>query len=415
MQFRKLVFQLHWLLGISAGLVLAVVGATGALLSFEDGLLRALDDGVLRVEPRGEPLSPAALAVRALEQRPALAVQALTLERDPRAAAAVRFAPGPEGGRGERAYLDPYSGTLLGEPRGAAFFRSTMQLHRWLAAGEVGKQVVGASSVALLFFCASGLYLRWPRRRRLSPRTWLALDWRQKGGAFLWQLHAVLGTWVLLAYLVMALSGLWWSYGWYRQALQGWAGLDQPMPTQVNRGSGVSRDSRPRTPAAGSVAADGTVAVASADRGLRRSHSDGGAAGGLEPDVAWSRFVAVAPDWASATLGWPDGSGQVQVRWLEQGAAHERAWNTLVLAGDGGIASDQRYAQRPWRQRLVGSIFAVHRGSYFGLAGVWVFMLASAAMPVFAVTGWMLYLRRRRLKRVRSSMRGGALAAAAPP
>src|SRR3546814_6651974 len=38
-----------------------------------------------------------------------------------------------------------------------------------------------------------------------------------------WHLHSVVGTWVLLTYLVMSLTGLWWSYGWYRDAVNDWA------------------------------------------------------------------------------------------------------------------------------------------------------------------------------------------------
>ncbi len=33
---RRILFQIHWFLGITAGFVLAVMGVTGALLSFED-------------------------------------------------------------------------------------------------------------------------------------------------------------------------------------------------------------------------------------------------------------------------------------------------------------------------------------------------------------------------------------------
>ena len=48
--------------------------------------------------------------------------------------------------------------------------------------------------VALVFFCLSGLYLRWPRQA-LNWRAWLTLDWAKKGRAFNWDLHAVAGTW----------------------------------------------------------------------------------------------------------------------------------------------------------------------------------------------------------------------------
>ena len=51
---RNAIFQLHWFFGITAGIVLAVVGVTGGILSFEDELLKALNPGVLTVQARGE-------------------------------------------------------------------------------------------------------------------------------------------------------------------------------------------------------------------------------------------------------------------------------------------------------------------------------------------------------------------------
>lgn len=43
--FKNVLFQLHWLLGITAGTVLAIMGLSGAALSFEDELLRAANPG----------------------------------------------------------------------------------------------------------------------------------------------------------------------------------------------------------------------------------------------------------------------------------------------------------------------------------------------------------------------------------
>ena len=43
-------------------------------------------------------------------------------------------------------------------------------------------------------------------------------------------------------------------------------------------------------------------------------------------------------------------------------------------------------------------MFALHRGSFFGTPGVIVWMLASFAMPLFAITGWWLWYLRRKLR-----------------
>jgi sulfite reductase (NADPH) flavoprotein alpha-component len=371
---RNAIFQLHWCFGITAGLVLAIVGVTGGMLSFEDALLRALNPGVMTVQPRDTPLAPAALLERVRGQRPGERIASLQLSADPRDAAVVGFAARDGGRRGERWHVDPYTGTLLDAPRYQDFFRTTMRLHRWLVADDVGKQVVGASTVILVFFCLSGLYLRWPRRRG-SLRTWFALDWRQKGRNFLWHLHAIVGTWALLAYLVMALTGLWWSYGWYRDAVNDWATGGKP---------------RQEAPAAASGRGDPPP---------------------FDIDAAWQAFTDAAPAWSSATIALPKDDQPVSVRYLDADPAHERARNELALdRWTLQPVAHERYDEGSWRQKIGASMFALHRGSFFGTGGVVAFMVASFAMPLFAVTGWMLYLDRRRRRRVVRDV-AGAIAA----
>lgn len=359
--FRNAIFQVHWLLGITAGVVLALVGFTGGMLSFEDELLKALNPGVMTVEPRGNALSPEALVERVRAQRPDAAIASLQLSSVREDSAVVGFAAKDGGRRGERVHVDPYDGRVLAEPRHKEFFSITMKLHRWLVADEVGKQIVGASTVILVFFCLSGLYLRWPRRWG-SLRTWLALDWRQKGRNFLWHLHSVVGTWVLVAYLVMALTGLWWSYDWYRSAVDNWAG--KPGRTQAS--DAVDRGTPPA----------------------------------LDIDAAWQAFEASAPAWSTATLGWPKGDEPLGFRYLDADPAHERARNELQLdRWSLDVVDHQRYDDGSWRQKIGASMFALHRGSFFGTGGVVVFMLASLLLPLFTISGWMLYLDRRRKQR----------------
>ena len=74
--------------------------------------------------------------------------------------------------------LDPYSGALLAKPQGQDFFRSVMQLHRWIllpgGSAGAGRQIVGAATLILIYLAISGLYLRWPKRHSL--KTWLKID-----------------------------------------------------------------------------------------------------------------------------------------------------------------------------------------------------------------------------------------------
>jgi sulfite reductase (NADPH) flavoprotein alpha-component len=43
-------------------------------------------------------------------------------------------------------------------------------------------------------------------------------------------------------------------------------------------------------------------------------------------------------------------------------------------------------------------MLSVHRGKVFGVAGAVVFMLAALMLPLFCITGYLLYLDRRRKK-----------------
>ena len=376
---KKILFQLHWLLGISAGLVLALMGVTGASLSYQDELLRLFNPGVVSVVPAQDAraLTPDELLGRLREQLPQRTVLGLTLSAAAAAAAAAADAAKVNvsggGPRGETLYADPYSGELLGAARGAGLFQFMMQLHRWLAIGDAGKPITGAATLALLILCLSGLYLRWPRQAG-NWRAWLTLDWRRSGRGFLWDLHAVAGTWVLLAYLLAALTGLYWSYEWYRNGVHALAG--EPAPQ--HGGPGGRRGPPPQ---------------ASAQAETPRAP--------VSIDPLWSAFRhAVQDDYRVANLRLPERAGQpLQVIYLPLAAEHGRAFNRLSLDTSGKLLQHERYADKSDVQQLLASVYPLHTGDYFGQAGRILMLLASLGMPLFFVTGWQLYLGRRRQRR----------------
>ncbi|MFI8381818.1 PepSY domain-containing protein [Pseudomonas sp. NPDC079086] len=371
---KKILFQLHWLFGITAGLVLALMGVTGAAYSFQDELMRALNPDVLRVEVRDSGVLSPDVLVPKIEAASQQRVVGLWLEVQGERAARVFFAPPPGERRGPSRYFDAYSGELLGKPRGQGFFDLMLKLHRFLAMGEYGKQITAACTLILLFFCLSGLYLRWPRQAA-SWRAWLTLDWARKGRSFNWDLHAVAGTWCLALYLLAALTGLYWSYDWYREGV---------TALLSDQSGGQQRGGKRGPPPAGELPPVNYQAVWD---GLQR---------------------AAGSQLSSYNLRLPTAPGQpVTVFYLRDDAPHERAFNQLALdplSGEPG--RHKRYDQQTFGDQLLTSVYALHVGSYFGLTGRILMMLASLAMPLFAITGWLLYLDRRRKKRAMLSARG---------
>jgi len=49
---------------------------------------------------------------------------------------------------------------------------------------------------------------------------------------------------------------------------------------------------------------------------------------------------------------------------------------------------------------MLSRVLDIHRGSIFGWPGRLLFMLSAALMPLFMVTGFLLYLSRRRHRRL---------------
>ncbi|HTO18967.1 MAG TPA: sulfite reductase flavoprotein subunit alpha [Pseudomonas sp.] len=366
---KKILFQLHWLFGISAGLVLAVMGVTGALYSFEGEILRLLNSGHGQLATAGAQRLELGELVARLESSSGERVVDLRIDDRHAGPATAYLAPPPGERRGARILFDPANGHVLGAPRGQEFFQVVLQLHRWLAMGETGKQITAASTLILIFLCLSGLYLRWPRRAG-HWRTWLSVDWRKTGRGFHWDLHAVAGTWVLPFYLCASLTGLYWSYDWYRAGLT--ALLADPPPAV-----------QARQPAADAPA---TPDYAALWQGMQR---------------------AAGPQLIAWNLRLPAAAGQpATIFYILRGAEHVRAFNLLQLdPRSGEIVRHERYADKTLKARLLTSVYALHSGEYFGLPGKVLMLLASALMPLFLVTGWLLYLDRRRKRRAARAAR----------
>jgi sulfite reductase (NADPH) flavoprotein alpha-component len=396
---RYWLFQAHWLVGITAGVILAFVGATGALLSFETEILAWLnrDARVGRSGSAAPPPLPELLERLALEE-PARGVVSVTVFGDQSLKPRVTFATPasreqgeprragdpprprgekPSGSRGDAFYVDAVGTQLsmLRGDRGEAFFRNVRSLHRWLTLEsrgdrELGRQIVGACTLLLLGLAATGLYLRWPRRRVTQWRAWLTFSPRLRGRNLLWHLHAIVATWALAFYLVIGLTGLYWSYEWYRDGLALLSGASPPVA---------------RSAAKIAIVDTGPTARSFDPEATRR---------------AWRAFrnVAGVGGFHSATLEWPAGErGTISIRYLPAGAPHPRAYDSLEIdVTTGQVVETRHYADKTAGDRLLASVFPLHSGRFFGMPGAVTFMIASLCMPLFAVTGWMLYLERRR-------------------
>jgi uncharacterized iron-regulated membrane protein len=389
---RTVLFRLHWALGLTAGLVLALMGLTGALMSYEEAVTAfANRDRLTVIAGDRQALPPSALAAR-IGAQTGLVVNILTLSDDPAASVPVRFARDPATReRPPSVYADPYDGAVLGPVRLEGAFTTVRDLHRWLlipgGSKGWGRTITGACVLALLAFLGTGLYLRWPKVHRW--RIWLQPSLSRPGRTRWWSLHAVAGTWLLPVYGVIALTGLTWSYPSFKDAATGLL-VGERAAAKPMRAAG--RGAAPAAPAD----ASGPAAV----------------------DRAWAAFrdgEGRAAGTAILTLPSPDAKA-IRIRWLPKGIDDLSARNEARYdAATGALLAAERAADAPLGKRLMDNILEVHRGRFFGELFALLFCLAALAMPGFAATGLMLYvLRRRATARRRPEIRPATLREANP-
>jgi sulfite reductase (NADPH) flavoprotein alpha-component len=368
------IYRTHWLLGITAGVVLSVMGVTGALMAFGDEIMMSLSHGIFDVPVRVAPvMTPDALLARFIAQKPDATPIKITLFPKPGTSARLvyrqRSAQGmsPDEDNTDGTYLDPYTGQVLGKGVGEAFFDDVLLLHRYLLLPHnragFGRPITTAAAFCLIYSALSGLYLRWPRRVR-DWRVWLKPDLNRRGRNLYWSLHSVAGTWLFLVFLVLAISGPTFAYDGYRDELTALLTWTAVPPAK--------EQSLPRKPAAPAPL-----------------------------DTVWAGFrAAVHGDVTTVLFPVSDTPSQtVTVRYLTSESPHYRAYNEITLdQHTGRVTKHNLYARQTLGKQISIGMLAVHRGRVFGVAGTVVFMLAALMLPLFCITGYLLYLNRRRRK-----------------
>ena len=104
--------------------------------------------------------------------------------------------------------------------------------------------------------------------------------------------------------------------------------------------------------------------------------------------------------YSSATLRFPQKGSVYSFDYLAVDVPHERAKNKIEFdIKTNQVSKHEKYEDKTLTQKLMGSILPLHTGEYFGVLGQTLMFLASLMMPLFAITGLMLYVKRTKKKK----------------
>ncbi|MGE0160590.1 MAG: PepSY-associated TM helix domain-containing protein [Gemmatimonadales bacterium] len=379
MPLRKVVFWIHLACGLSAGVVILMMSATGVLLMYEKQLEEWSDRRYWSApaDPGARaPISVLLDAARAHD--PGAEPTGVTLHAADDGPAAVTR-------RGQPVlYLDPSTAEVRGEATTAmrSFFGVVTGWHRWFnITGEgrtAARAVTGWSNLVFLFLVVSGIYLWFPRRWRwqhFRPVLLFTPGARGKARDFNW--HHVFGFWAALPLALIVASATVISFPWASDLAYRVMGDEPPV----------------RRAPAPPPAAPASPPVAAADE------SDA-------PDVvpfdprALDALAAVAidrvPGWRTITFPIPAERGDpVAVRIDEGWGGQPQLRHTVTYDPlTGRETAYIGFQDQSKGARLRSYLRFAHTGEYHGLLGQTVAGIASLAGVFLVWTGFALAWRR---------------------
>lgn len=388
MAWKRICRRLHKWLGLVSGGVVVIVCLTGSLYAFKDEIEAATQPWRFVQPGKEAPLPPSEILRRVEPLGEGLRPFALTYGE---VGDAIRVDLTGPGGEQAIVWLHPYDGHLLKLVRKEAgdfdFFRFILDGHRrlWLPPA-VGRPLVGSCVLLFLLVLITGLVVWWPKvwtRDRL--RRLFRIQRNGGGRRLLFDLHVVLGMYAALVLILLAATGLVWSFGWYSRGVYRLTGGGQlkayKLPvsdtTAVKQASG-----RPGEPV------DELMGVFPVDRLYHRLRAE-------EPEA--TGFYIVMPrrpeDVCRVSIVHRRGSYyQTDNRFFDRYSLNE-------LSGEGPYAGRYRTAPLPDRIRRMN--LELHDGRIAGWPGKLIVCLAALVGASLPVTGYLIWWNKRKGKRRR--------------
>lgn len=389
MEMKKLFRKIHLWLSVPFGIFITLVCFSGAMMVFEKEITERIRPEVYFVdEVKANPLPLDQLMEKVSQALPdGVSVTGVTLSPDPeRTWQASLSKP-----RRASVYVDPYTGDIKGRSGRLPFFDTMFHLHRWLlgASGNdggvsYGKLVVGISTLALVFILLTGI-LMWLTNRRKPLKKSLTISFTKGWPRFWHDLHVAGGIYATLFLLALALTGLTWSFSWYRAGFYGLFGASAGTETGRSNQEQVAHGKQ-------------------ADKGHEKQGRNEAHAGheaheetrdGHRPSPfahwqdVYEALVQAHPDYRQLTIS--SGSASLVPAGRQSLRAGDR-YDFDVRSGQ--ITGCTPYAKQDKSVKVRSAVYTVHVGSWGGMLTRILTFLSALLGATLPLTGYYLWIRR---------------------
>ncbi|UYI64545.1 MAG: PepSY domain-containing protein [Bacteroides ovatus] len=395
---KKIFRKIHLWLSVPFGLIITLVCFSGAMLVFENEVNEWFRRDLYYVETVKEsPLPMDKLLEKVATTLPdSVAVTGVSISSDPGRAYQVSLSKP----RRASLYVDQYTGEVKGKSERSGFFMFMFRMHRWLLDSMNpgnegifwGKMIVGVSTLLLVFVLISGIVIWWPRTRKAlknSLKITATKGWRR----FWYDLHVAGGMYALIFLLAMALTGLTWSFPWYRTAFYKVFGVEvQQRAAQGHEQKSDAQKRDTKLAAHREKKREGNE-VRKGEKSGRPENNHSDMYSVTSPFVYWQEIYDKLgrqnPEYKQISIS--SGTASVSFnRFGNQRASDRYSFNT----DNGEFTETSLYQHQDKSGKIRGWIYSVHVGNWGGMFTrilTFIAALLGAALPL---TGYYLWIKR---------------------
>ena len=395
---KKIFRKIHLWLSVPFGLIITLVCFSGAMLLFENEANEWFRRDLYYVETvKGSPLPMDKLLEKVATTLPdSVAVTGVSISSDPGRAYQVSLSKP----RRASLYVDQYTGEVKGKSERSGFFMFMFRMHRWLLDSMNpgnegifwGKMIVGVSTLLLVFVLISGIVIWWPRTRKAlknSLKITATKGWRR----FWYDLHVAGGMYALIFLLAMALTGLTWSFPWYRTAFYKVFGVEvQQRAAQGHEQKSDAQKRNTKLAAHREKKREGNE-VRKGERSRRPENNHSDMYSVTSPFVYWQEIYDKLrrqnPEYKQISIS--SGTASVSFnRFGNQRASDRYSFNT----DNGEFTETSLYQHQDKSGKIRGWIYSVHVGNWGGMFTRILTFIAALLGSALPLTGYYLWIKR---------------------
>lgn len=374
---RKFINDIHLWLGIGSGIILFIICLTGTVLTFENEIKSVFADEAI-ILPKQEVVS-----IEEMAETLSVEGEVMRVAIDADQTKPYKFAvkTNKADRRGTTFLANQYTGTYVKLASNVldGFFMTMFKLHRWLLLDiSVGRPIVGVSTIIFLTLSISGIVLWFPKKklkklkwRHLKPGFKIA--WRAKWKRINYDLHVTLGFYTAIFLVIMALTGLFWSFEWYKDAGSAVLG------TEVFSGRGGEPKIKSNISANSNKVDYNTVLKITARE---------------------------LPFKGTTIFQIPTDENEVfSIKKLHDKDFMQTATDELKIDLDGTVIGKQLFSEKPINVQIAQSIKAVHIGTIFGWFSKTIYFISCLIATSLPITGVIIWLNKLKKKPKKKSIK----------